>query len=99
MNEQEKAAIATLSAESGLASQELQATLERLAGVVQTAKEDGDNMTYALKGEDNPYQKAILFAMNRLRMPIYSGTVDADEIARRRKANKAARISRRKNRK
>ena len=52
MNEQEKAAIATLSAESGLASQELQATLERLAGAVQTAKEDGDNMTYALKGED-----------------------------------------------
>ena len=54
---------------------------------------------YGIKGEDGPYQKAILFAMNRLRMPIYSGTVEPEEIARRRKANKVARISRRKNRK
>ena len=57
------------------------------------------NLRYAIKGEDGPYQKAILFAMNRLRMPIYSGTVEPEEIARRRKANKVARISRRKNRK
>ena len=49
--------------------------------------------------EDSGYQKAILFAMNRLRIPIYSGTVEPEEIARRRKANKVARISRRKNRK
>ena len=49
--------------------------------------------------EDSDYQKAILFAMNRLRMPIYSGTVEPEEIARRRKANKVARNSRRKNRK
>ena len=99
MNEQEKAAIATLSAESGLASPELQATLERLAGAVQITEADVSNLRYALKGEDGPYQKTILFAMNKLRMPIYSGTVEPEEIARRRKANKVARISRRKNRK
>ena len=49
--------------------------------------------------EDSGYQKAILFAMNRLRMPTSAGTVEPEEIARRRKANKVARISRRKNRK
>ena len=49
--------------------------------------------------EDSGYQKRILFALNTLHKHIYSGTVDADEIARRRKANKVARISRRKNRK
>lgn len=49
--------------------------------------------------EDSGYQKAILFALNKLQKHIYSGTVEPDEIARRRKANKVARISRRKNRK
>ena len=49
--------------------------------------------------EDSGYQKRILFALNKLHKHVYSGTVDADEIARRRKANKVARVSRRKNRK
>ena len=49
--------------------------------------------------EDSGYQKRILFALNKLQRHVYSGTVDADEIARRRKANKVARVSRRKNRK
>ena len=38
--------------------------------------------------EDSGYQKAILFAMIRLRVPIYSGTVEPEEIARRRKNRK-----------
>ena len=73
--------------------------LEKIGLAAEVAEADMSNLRYALKGEDSPYQKAILFAMNRLRMPIYSGTVEPEEIARRRKANKVARISRRKNRK
>lgn len=73
--------------------------LEKIGLAAEVAEADMSNLRYALKGEDSPYQKAILFAMNRLRMPIYSGTVEPEEIARRRKANKVARNSRRKNRK
>lgn len=46
----------------------------------------------------NPYQFRILLGLNRLAKHIYGGTVSDAEKARRRKANKAARISRRKNR-
>lgn len=49
--------------------------------------------------EDSGYQKRILFALNTLHKHVYSGTVEPEEIARRRKANKVARNSRRKNRK
>ena len=73
--------------------------LEKIGLAAEVAEADMSNLRYALKGEDSPYQKAILFAMNRLRVPIYSGTVEPEEIARRRKANKVARNSRRKNRK
>lgn len=46
----------------------------------------------------NNYQLHILMALNRLGKHIYSGSVDPVEIARRRKANKVPRASRRKNR-
>lgn len=48
----------------------------------------------------NPFQLLILKALNTpsLRKHIYSGSVKPEEIARRRKANKVARIQRRKNR-
>ena len=73
--------------------------LEKIGLAAEVAEADMSNLRYALKGEDSPYQKAILFALNTLHKHVYSGTVDADEIARRRKANKVARVSRRKNRK
>jgi len=46
----------------------------------------------------NPFQFAILRGLNRLGKHVYGGTVTAEEKARRRKANKTARLSRRKNR-
>jgi len=48
--------------------------------------------------ESTPYQRAILFALNRLQKHVYAGTVPAPEIARRRAKSKAARIARRQNR-
>lgn len=49
----------------------------------------------------NVFQQTILLALNnpRLGKHIYSGSVKPEEIARRRKANKVARVQRRKNRK
>jgi hypothetical protein len=47
----------------------------------------------------NAYQLAILLGLNRTGKHIYGGTVPAAEKDRRRKANKVARESRRKNRK
>lgn len=47
----------------------------------------------------NDYQVNILFGLNRTGKHIYSGTVPEAEKERRRKANKVARVSRRKNRK
>lgn len=47
----------------------------------------------------NVWGVMILLALNKTGKHIYAGTVDPAEIARRRKANKVARISRRKNRK
>lgn len=46
----------------------------------------------------NPYQREILFALNRLGKHVYAGTVSAAEIARRRTKAKAARVARRQNR-
>lgn len=46
----------------------------------------------------NPYQQAILYALNKLRKPMYEGTVPYATIERRRKANRIARKSRAKNR-
>lgn len=46
----------------------------------------------------NSYQLAILGGLNRLQKHIYAGTVGVAEKARRRKANKVARESRRRNR-
>lgn len=43
----------------------------------------------------NAYQRVILFALNRTGRHVYAGTVSDAEKARRRKANKAARIARR----
>ena len=48
--------------------------------------------------ERNPYQFALLVAMNVMGKHVYAGTVPEAEIARRRKANKVARAQRRKNR-
>lgn len=48
--------------------------------------------------ERNPYQFAILMGLNTTGKHVYAGTVPEAEIARRRKANKAARVQRRKNR-
>lgn len=48
--------------------------------------------------EPNPYQKAILFALNTMGKHVYAGTVSEAEIARRRKANKVARAKRKRNR-
>lgn len=47
----------------------------------------------------NVWGLMILMALNKTGKHVYGGTVDPEEIARRRKANKVARISRRKNRK
>lgn len=47
----------------------------------------------------NDYQVNILFALNRTGKHVYGGTVPQAEKERRRKANKVARESRRKNRK
>lgn len=44
------------------------------------------------------FQKRILFALNSRGGHIYAGTVPAAEVARRRKRNKMARVSRRINR-
>lgn len=46
----------------------------------------------------NPYQRALLLALNLTGRHIYGGTVPEHVKARRRKANKAARVSRRVNR-
>lgn len=51
-----------------------------------------------LERERNPFQFAILIGLNRMGKPIYSGTVPEAEKIRRRKANKVARASRKKNR-
>ena len=48
--------------------------------------------------EVNPYQFRILLGLNRLGKHVYGGTVEASEKARRRAANKVARVSRRQNR-
>lgn len=42
-----------------------------------------------------PFQRQILFALNRTGKHVYAGTVDPATIAKRRKANKAARAARR----
>lgn len=49
----------------------------------------------------NPFQILILKALNTpsLRKHVYGGTVSSEEKAKRRKANKVARLQRRKNRK
>lgn len=51
-----------------------------------------------LERERNPFQFAILIGLNRMGKHIYSGTVPEAEKIRRRKANKVARASRKKNR-
>lgn len=51
-----------------------------------------------LERERNPFQFAILIGLNRTGKHIYSGTVPEAEKIRRRKANKVARASRKKNR-
>lgn len=48
--------------------------------------------------EPNPLQRAILSALQRPGMHVYSGTVSPATKARRRAANRVARVSRRKNR-
>lgn len=48
--------------------------------------------------EPNSYALAILFAMNRLGRHIYSGTVPASVVAKRRANNKTARAQRKINR-
>ena len=55
-------------------------------------------MSETTEGPNN-YQLNILVALNRLGKHIYGGSVDPVEKARRRKANKVARVQRRKNRK
>lgn len=47
----------------------------------------------------NAYQFRILAALNKMGYHIYGGTVDPQVVAKRRAANKVARVSRRKNRK
>ena len=49
--------------------------------------------------QPSEYQVNILFALQRTGKHVYAGTVPEAEIKRRRKANKVARVSRRKNRK
>jgi hypothetical protein len=49
--------------------------------------------------EPSPYSLAILGALNRSGRHVYAGTTPAPEVARRRKANRVARVSRRLNRK
>lgn len=88
-----------LSKATGLTMGELREQFEKLTPETGNVADGMSNLRYALAGEDSNYQKAILLGLNKLHKHVYSGTVDADEIARRRKANKAARISRRKNRK
>jgi len=46
----------------------------------------------------NPFQRAVLFGLQRTGRHVYAGTVPATEKARRRAANKAARVARRQNR-
>ena len=46
----------------------------------------------------NHYQRAILYALNKLGKHVYAGTVTDAEIARRRTKGKAARLARRKSR-
>lgn len=48
--------------------------------------------------EMTPYQREILFALNRLGKHVYEGTVPSKERKRRRAANRVARASRRNNR-
>lgn len=48
--------------------------------------------------EVNIYQREILLAFGRLGKKVYEGTVSRATIEKRRKANKVARESRRKNR-
>jgi hypothetical protein len=48
--------------------------------------------------ESSPTQRAILFALNNTGKHVYAGTVPAHVKARRRAANKVARVSRRINR-
>lgn len=52
--------------------------------------------TYA---EPTSYQQAILVALMLTGKHIYEGTVNPNEVARRRAKNKVARVSRRANRK
>ena len=46
----------------------------------------------------NPYQRVILFALQRTEKHVYAGTVPASEKAHRRAQSKAARVARRQNR-
>lgn len=48
--------------------------------------------------EDTPYQKTILAALNRTGRHVYAGTVTDSTRARRRKANRQARVQRKSNR-
>lgn len=43
---------------------------------------------------ESDYARAILIGLNRLRKPMYEGTVPPEEVARRRAANKQARAAR-----
>lgn len=47
---------------------------------------------------ESDYARLILIGLNRLGKPMYEGTVPAEEIARRRAANKRARAARKANR-
>lgn len=95
----EEAYLAQLSRATGISVEALQEQFEKLTPETGNVVDGMSNLRYALAGEDGNYQKATLLGLNKLHKHVYSGTVDADEIARRRKANKVARVSRRKNRK
>jgi hypothetical protein len=52
-------------------------------------------LTAPLFPESTRYQRSILFGLNRHGKHVYAGTVPADEVARRRAANRRARAARR----
>ncbi|GAA2230045.1 hypothetical protein N1031_06785 [Herbiconiux moechotypicola] len=58
-----------------------------------------DRLAEAQGLTSNSFQRRILFALTWTGKHVYAGTVPADEVMRRRRRNKAARASRRLNRK
>lgn len=98
MNEQEAEYVAKISEAAGLDVADVQDALAKLNTATQTTTENMNNLRYALQGEDNPYQKTILFALNKLQKHIYMGTVDERARAKRRKRGKMQRESRIRNR-